>query len=392
MKIGILLLVALLNPGEIGAFLFVVPRAIWEQQPLVFCATKEQDGFLEKMSIDRERSNLEDGEDDADGTIAKFSKSKDGLSDKEEQSINWKSSSKVSLRTQLDYARNGHAVLRNVINPSTLKKIRKQVLGLAAKEELKAWQQKVQVASNSPSLASSCHTIEQCVDELSNLGITSSLPFLQFFNTWRSIQDVQDLAYSLGQTASILLDCPSVRLYQDSVFLKRTFDGPTPWHVDARMAPFDTSHFLTFWIPLQHIGRDGTGLLFASKSQCDFALPYWNPIAEAESTADEYTEWDRLEHRYPLEPVHYMPMNLSDVTVHSGWTLHCADANDHSQEDRIALAISFVDAAAEVRSDVFDDASIGDNEDGWSYQDWIKEIHPRQPIQHPLVPIVWPLQ
>ena len=214
MKIGILLLVALLNPGEIGAFFFVVPRTIWEQRPLAFCATKEQDGFLEKMSIDRERSNLEDGEDDADGTIAKFSKSKDELSDKEEQSINWKSSSKVSLRTQLDYARNGHAVLRNVINPSALKKIRTQVLGLAAKEELKAWQQKVQVASNSPSLASSCHTIEQCVNELSNLGIPSSLPFLQFFNTWRSIQDVQDLAYSLGQTASILLDCPSVRLYQ----------------------------------------------------------------------------------------------------------------------------------------------------------------------------------
>lgn len=292
---------------------------------------------------------------------------------------------KVSLEAQLCYARNGHAVLRKFVDSTPLKCIRKQVFELAAEEELKAWRQKVQVASDSANLTESCKTVEDCQRELKSLGVTASLPFLQYFNTWRKLDEVKYLAYSLGQAASTLLDVPTVRLYQDSVFWKRADDGPTPWHADARMAPFDTSHMITFWIPLEPVPKDGTGLMFCSKSHSDFALPYWNPT----NGEEQESEWDRLEHRYPKRLVDYMPLATGDITVHSGWTLHCANSND-SSVDRMALAISFVDARAEIRENVLDKDGTGDNEDQWSYQDWVHSVPQRKQFKHELVPIVWP--
>lgn len=304
--------------------------------------------------------------------------------------------SSIDLKTQLDYARNGHAVLRNFVDTTILQTIRSELRTLVKDEEILAWRQKVQVASNDASLASSCQTIQDCQAELKKLGITESLPFLQHFNTFRKLKNVRTLAYSLGEAASILLDVPTVRFYQDSLFWKRVGDGPTPWHVDARMAPFDTTHFITFWIPLQDIARDGgTGLLFCSKSHNDFALPYWNSLKEAD---DVDSEWNRLEYRYPTKPVHYMPMSMGDCTVHSGWTLHCADGADNTigsssqAVDRMALAISFVDANAEIRSDAMDDQGLGDNEDRWSYQEWANTVEPRTKFRHELVPIVWPIE
>mmetsp|Transcript_30867 Transcript_30867/g.29717 ORF Transcript_30867/g.29717 Transcript_30867/m.29717 type:complete len:206 (-) Transcript_30867:83-700(-) len=201
------------------------------------------------------------------------------------------------------------------------------------------------------------------------------------------------------------MDVQSVRLYQDSVFHKRVQDGPTPWHSDARMAPFDTSNMVTFWIPLQHIPepkKGGTGLLFVDKSHSDFALPYWN--------AFDSKEYSRLDTRYGSEQMinHHMPLNIGDLTAHAGWTLHCSNENDYDgtsdQQERYALAVSFVDTKAEVRQEAqdikkLDDAyggnskdSLGDNEDRWSFKSWVVEVKPRTYFEHDLVPIVWPTQ
>lgn len=293
----------------------------------------------------------------------------------------------ISLKTQLDYSRNGHTVLKSLLDPTLLLNVRKDILQFTAKNALDAWRQKVEVASNSPKLAQSCLTIEECQLELEKLQIQwESLPFLQFFNTWRSIPSVEALCYSLGGVASVLLDVPSVRLYQDSLFTKRALDGPTPWHTDARMAPFDTPNMLTIWIPLQDVPKDGTALLFVSKSHSDFALPFWNEF--------DGPEFARLEERYKGTSKNHMPLKLGDATVHSGWTLHCADGNTSFHDDRHALAISFVDADAPVRESalVFHTNShgYGDNEDYWSYREWVTAVPPRRMFRHDLVPIVWP--
>ena len=294
----------------------------------------------------------------------------------------------ISLRNQLDYARNGHTALNSLIDPELLLRVRTDVLRYTSQKALDAWRQKVEVASDSPKLAQSCRTIEECQDELEKLGIEwDFLPFLQSFNTWRNVPSVKALCFALGETASTLMDVPSVRLYQDSVFSKRAQDGPTPWHTDARMAPFDTPHMITIWIPLQDIPKDGTALVFVSKSHSDFALPFWNDF--------DGPEFDRLEERYKGVSISHMPLKLGDATAHSGWTLHCADGND-SSDDRHALAISFVDTDAQVRETALDfkpsSGGYGDNEDQWSYREWVNSVKPRTHFSHDLVPIVWPLK
>jgi ectoine hydroxylase-related dioxygenase (phytanoyl-CoA dioxygenase family) len=293
----------------------------------------------------------------------------------------------IPLNIQLDYSRQGSAVLRSFIDSSVLYSIRTDLLDFSNKRELQAWRQKVEVASNDPILAKACPTIRACKNELRRRNINlDNLPFLQYFNTWRHIASVKDLCYSIGSVASVLMDVPSIRLYQDALFVKRANDGPTPWHTDARMAPFDTSNMITFWIPLQDIPYDGTALLFVPKSHNDIALPFWNEF--------DGLQYQRLDTRYDGNIIHYMPMILGDVTVHSGWALHCSNPNNR-EETRLALAVTYVDANAEIRENTTDCISqggaYGDNEDQWSYKDWVHQVPIRKRFgSHPLIPIVWP--
>jgi ectoine hydroxylase-related dioxygenase (phytanoyl-CoA dioxygenase family) len=105
-----------------------------------------------------------------------------------------------------------------------------------------------------------------------------------------------------------------------------------------------------------------------------------------------------LQQRYKYNSiVDYMPLRAGDATVHSGWTLHCADPVQ-SASDRYALAISYVDATAPIRANLDVDPTrhkarnnYGDNEDARSYKDWVNEV----PISsdqwdHELAPILWP--
>ena len=361
----------------------------------------------------------------------------------------------VPIETQLQYSRNGHAVLRNMIPLDVISNLRSVLVQHASTKSLDAWRQKVEVSTNSASIASSCQSIQECQDKLMQLNnddqaMPPTLPFLQHFNTWRTIDTVRNFVTSplMAKTAQQFLDVPSVKLYQDSLFWKRCNDGPTPWHSDARMAPFDTSHMITFWIPLQYIPKPekgGTGLWFVDKSHADFALPYWNHNTHQENDNNEgsggtsnnhdnnrnrrynHREYDRLEERYGGNNGinHHMPLQMGDCTVHAGWTLHCSDAGyaittptsiddsslgatASSSKDRFALAVTYVDARAEIRHNVLmgeeerggmikdretnaaGSAGLGDNEDRWSFQDWVGEVKPREYFKHDLVPIVWP--
>lgn len=328
---------------------------------------------------------------------------------------------KVPLKVQLQYARYGHAALRSVISTSLISTIKTDLIQYAASKELNAWKQKVEVATNSPSTVSNLDSIEDCKKILlqhhGGESASIEIPFLQYFNTWREIESVEALVKSpvLVSMAKALLDVPKVKLYQDSLFHKRSSDArsPTPWHSDARMAPFDTSNLITFWIPMDEIPDEkdgGTGLLFVDKSHSDFALPYWNKSQGFYDDGGDYdrpSEYDRLDNRYGGESAisHHMPLAVGDITAHAGWTLHMANGINErvvlegnegfGLNERYALAVTYVDDRAELREDAFTDLEgksnendLGHNEDRWSYVEWLKDgtIRPRQPFEHPLVP------
>ena len=161
----------------------------------------------------------------------------------------------------------------------------------------------------------------------------SQPPFHQIFNTWRKNSKARSfiLHKSLGKIAGQLLDVDAVRLYQDSVFVKEPGAGATEWHSDLKMAPFNSNDFVTFWLPLVPVPdheSGGTGLLFASKSHVDFALPFWFDPEEMD-----------LSGRYLLAD--NGAYQLGDCSVHHGWCLHAAPPNE-SSETRWALSLSYV--------------------------------------------------
>ena len=331
----------------------------------------------------------------------------------------------IPIKTQLQYARKGHTVLRNILDKPTLTNIHNDLVQYASQRQLEAWQQKVEVKLSLPSskVKKLYTTPKACQDILNGNGnsngheTTTTIPFLQHFNTWRHLPSVHTLVHSpiLTQAAKELMDVKTVKLYQDSLFHKRPGDGPTPWHSDARMAPFDTSNMITFWIPLMYIPNGGTGLMFVNGSHNDFALPFWNSrdgnVSGSGSGSDGTTgtgtggEYDRLDERYGGEEgiTDYMPMDMGDMTAHSGWTLHCAaagmgrtDMTMGQQQERYALAVTYVDDMAEIREDAIaafgDSAAVGvgpgpgHDEDRRSYEGWVKDVEPRCYFEHPLVP------
>lgn len=313
----------------------------------------------------------------------------------------------VDLATQLCYARNGHACTRQLLPISKLRDLRTKLLPIVKAKELEAWRQKVEVAADTrqnstaslrqaQQLAASCATISDCQNQLRRLLHVDGnvqVPFLQFFNTWRQLPLLLPdfIEPILAPTARQLLDLPPhipLRLYQDAVFWKRSGDGMTPWHSDAPMAPFDTRHLITAWIPLHHNNESLlSGLSFCSQSHIDMAWAYWRE--QSNTGAD-------LSARYPPDAiVDYGPLRWGDVTWHSGWTLHCAAPG--AVEERLALAVTFCAANAPIRPDA---ATTGDREDATSYREWIDDVIAAGGVsddkkgmgneiwEHPLVPIV----
>ena len=304
----------------------------------------------------------------------------------------------LSLKTQLEYARKGHTILPNLLDPIALSCIKQDLIQFSSQRELDAWQQKVEVALkiSKSTVQQKYPSLKACQDALmedSASSGTAKIPFLQHFNTWQKLPSVKQLVCgeALVKSAKELMNVQSVKLYQDSLFHKRAEDGPTPWHSDARMAPFDTSNMITFWIPLDYIpasDEGGTGLMFVNSSHSDFALPFWNQQdLEGVQGGGEY---ERLDMRYGGDNgiEDHMPMDVGDVSVHSGWTLHSAAGGVGpigNGADRYALAVTYVDDMAEVREDVIG-SDVGHDEDRRSYEGWVKDVEPRCHFEHPLVP------
>uniref|UniRef100_A0A7S2SR24 Fe2OG dioxygenase domain-containing protein n=1 Tax=Rhizochromulina marina TaxID=1034831 RepID=A0A7S2SR24_9STRA len=287
--------------------------------------------------------------------------------------------------TVLAFEREGHIATRGLLSTQEMASLRGPVEEAFRRREFEAWFHSARVMLGDENLVDDfglplLETTEECIEALEAHGC--ELPFLQVFNSWREDPAVAEFVCGprLAAVAAQLLGVSRVRLYQDSMFLKRPGDGATRWHSDLHMAPFDTNDLVTCWIPLDPVPAQedgGTGLTFASGSHRDFALAFWSrPHETGKDFSARYD--DCLASHGALDP--------GDATWHHGWVLHSSPPND-SPDRRLALTVSFVADGARLRDEAHHEVDI-DDEDRTSYEDWVSEVPPGAPVEHAMVPLV----
>ena len=265
-----------------------------------------------------------------------------------------------------------------------------------ARQQLEVHQQKVRVILGEKELKrvdnpkakprARLAALKRVLEELPD----GAMPFLQGFNLWRTCAELREIIASpeLAGTASQLLGCERVRLYQDSIFVKRPGDGVTHWHSDLAMAPLDTNSFVTCWLPIQAVPAEedgGSGLVFASGSHRDVSLHHW--YTTALEPLEDGEELDVSDRGY----VESLPgaLEVGDATWHHGWTLHTANGNP-LRHARVALAFSyFADGAKRLPRE---GSRRPHAEDAESYAAWTKgrgAVKPGRPAAHRLLPLVW---
>ena len=241
-------------------------------------------------------------------------------------------------RQQLNFERNGHIRIDKLFKTREIESlILPEIEKIYESNKITALRHKIEVTFGGKDLYENpidpdTMNIKDCEILLSQID-QENIPFMQLFNSWKKSKVLASIALnpSLGKVASKLLGVEAVRLYQDSIFVKRAGDGPTQWHSDLSLTPFDTNDMITVWIPLQTIPSievGGSGLLFASASHKDFAFPFWHDARE-----------DDCSGRYEVHP--YDEISVGDCTFHHGWTLHSSPENALDRA-RYAYAVSYI--------------------------------------------------
>lgn len=290
----------------------------------------------------------------------------------------------LRLETLLQFERDGHCTTRSLVPQLPLDAID----AAFSSQSLAVHRQKLRVilgedeaAAAEAHASSDAARLKALRRKLASLP-EGAVPFLQGFNLWRGSAEVAALAGSaeLAGTAARLLGVERVRLYQDSLFVKRPSDGETHWHSDLAMAPLDTNSFVTCWLPLQPVPAEsdgGSALVFASGSHRDVALHFWHgdPKRDADCSGRGYEE------AVPMKR-----LQVGDASWHHGWTLHCASPNA-LQKPRRALAFSyFADGATRLKASA---RRAVHSEDAESYAAWLGDVKPGAAARHALLPLVW---
>jgi ectoine hydroxylase-related dioxygenase (phytanoyl-CoA dioxygenase family) len=166
---------------------------------------------------------------------------------------------------------------------------------------------------------------------------TYARAFTQRFNLWNLSPQVEALVRSrrLAKIAADLLGVSGVRLYHDQALFKEPRGGHTPWHCDQYYWPLSSDKTVTAWIPLQPVPREMGPVAFAVGSQ-----KLNDPVARRLAISDESDA--HIGRMLRDAEVDDSPFDVGEVSFHSGWTFHRADANN-TDEVRAAFTIIYMD-------------------------------------------------
>jgi len=165
--------------------------------------------------------------------------------------------------------------------------------------------------------------------------------FTQITNLWQQSEIVKAFVFQkdLARIAAQLMGVKGVRLYHDQALFKEAGGGATPWHVDQVYWPIATDKTCTFWIPLQKTAREMGALSFAKGShlQSDGRDMVISDASEA-----FFSSWVK-EKGFQISDEEF---ELGDISVHAGWTVHHAGAN---QTDRNREVMTIIYMAEDAR-------------------------------------------
>ncbi len=86
---------------------------------------------------------------------------------------------------------------------------------------------------------------------------------------WKRIDALRDVVYygPFARWAQQLMGSKEVRFFYDQMFVKEPgTDAPTPWHQDLSFWPIRGEQITSFWIPLDPVTKENSGLLYVKGS------------------------------------------------------------------------------------------------------------------------------
>lgn len=160
---------------------------------------------------------------------------------------------------------------------------------------------------------------------------------------WKRIDEIRDAVYygPFAHWAQQLLGAREVRFFYDQMFIKEPgTDAPTPWHQDLSFWPIRGEQITSFWIPLDPVTRENSGLMYVRGSHKwtqrfkaispDYVAAIidekMDDIPDINANLDKYEllDWD-------MEP--------GDILMFHPLTLHGSYGNKHRTRRRRALAL-----------------------------------------------------
>lgn len=188
--------------------------------------------------------------------------------------------------------------------------------------------------------------VEQARRELSMIGRFMSRKTAGYqmdIFLWKRIDYLRDLIYygPFAHWAKQLTGAEEIRFFYDQMFVKEPgTDAPTPWHQDLSFWPIRGEQICSFWVPLDPVNRESSGLMYVRGSH------KWSNRFKAISPDYAATLIDEQMEDVPdinAHPENYdlldWEMEPGDILMFHPLTLHGSLGNQHRSRARRALAL-----------------------------------------------------
>lgn len=160
---------------------------------------------------------------------------------------------------------------------------------------------------------------------------------------WQHVDEIRDAIYygPFAHWAKALMGSEEVRFFYDQMFVKEPgSDAPTPWHQDLSFWPIRGAQITSFWIPLDPVTRESSGLMYVRGShkwpQRFQAISPDYVAALIDESMDEIPDINANPAKYELLDWDMAP---GDILMFHPLTLHGSYGNHHRTRRRRALAL-----------------------------------------------------